>query len=443
MSGLFVIVDDQDPNIELSGGWGPTAAENEFQFGGTMTAPGGSGSTASYSFEGTSISVFGLMRANSAKANTTFGFAIDGDVQIPVTIGTDSAEHFHRKFFESQPLSDGPHSLDITVIDTNSTDVLLDYLIYEASPNSTVEASARLLALNTSPYLAYSQGWSPTITGLRSGLVETAISLNNTVEGAADLGATVALNFTGLGIEVRGVLVQPFPSPVASYSFDGGPWLDVQMPASGVSYENAQSNFEFIGQTFAAVETHSLVITPLIPGAFFLDFITVQSPTAFFPPKANIALPPTLTSSIAPEPTVTTSGTTSASPPALQAGVIAAICIGVAVLLGLAVSAGFLLRRRSLRHRSKESSEVYSESDTQSQGTAPRWSHSDVASRGITPYSVRSTSSGAAMELHISTTRPNRGMHKALPPEPAPADDDLRGPLTAPPAYTDRPTGIV
>jgi hypothetical protein len=76
--------------------------------------------------------------------------------------------------------------------------VLLDYLIYEASQNATLDpsSSARLLVLNTSPQLAYSQGWSAGIT-LRLGLVEAAISLNNSVEGAADLGATVALNFTG------------------------------------------------------------------------------------------------------------------------------------------------------------------------------------------------------------------------------------------------------
>ncbi|KAJ7649261.1 hypothetical protein B0H17DRAFT_1215348 [Mycena rosella] len=69
MSGVFVIVDDQDPNIRYSTGWGPSSAENQFQFAGTMTAAGGLGSTASYQFDGTSISVFGLIRANSNKPN--------------------------------------------------------------------------------------------------------------------------------------------------------------------------------------------------------------------------------------------------------------------------------------------------------------------------------------------------------------------------------------
>ncbi|KAJ6600040.1 hypothetical protein DFH09DRAFT_901758 [Mycena vulgaris] len=373
MSGVFVIVDDQDPNIRYSTGWGPNSgplmlsptallhltirvAENQFQFAGTTTAPGGLGSTASYQFDGTSISVFGLIRPNSNKPNTTFDFAIDGIFQSSTTIQSDHTGHFHRRFFASPTLVDGRHTVEITTSNINSTDVLLDYLIYEASQNATLDpsSSARLLVLNTSPQLAYSQGWSTGITGLRPGLVETAISLNNSVEGAADLGATVALNFTGDGFEVRGLLVKEFPSPAAAYSLDGGPWVDVQMPTNGSSYFNAQSNFEFIGQTFNSVETHSLVITPLIPGAFFLDFITVQSPTAFFPGKANVAPPPSLTSSIAISPTFTQplSPTVSGSGTpthGLRAGAIAGICIAIAACLCVAVWGLFLLRRRRQR----------------------------------------------------------------------------------------------
>ncbi|KAF7341833.1 hypothetical protein MSAN_02038600 [Mycena sanguinolenta] len=435
MSGLFVVVDDQDSDIHFSTGWGPTAAENAFQFAGTMTAPGGQGSTATYSFEGTSISVFGLMRANSGGANTTFTFTIDGDAQSSqnATIGTDGVEHFHRKFFQSQTLADGPHTLDILVAATQSTDVLLDYLIYEASQNAALDTSttARLLVLNTSPQLAYSSGWSPTISGLRSGLVETAISLNSSVAGAVDLGATVALNFTGVGIEVRGVLVTPFPSPVAAYSIDGGPLTDVQMPASDASYENAQSNFPFIAQTFGTVGTHSLVITPLIPGAFYFDFITVQSSTASFPPKANIALPPSLTSSTALTPTTTTgspTGTTSPSSGNIPPGAIAGICIGIA------------------------GEETMWEADTVSRGTSVWPTHSDTASsRSITPYIVgsrpRNTSLGARELLASKSTQPNPVMAlKASMSRAGPvsrADEASGTMMTAPPAYTDRAPEIV
>ncbi|KAJ6490024.1 hypothetical protein C8R45DRAFT_826608 [Mycena sanguinolenta] len=374
MSGLFVVVDDQDPDIHFSTGWGPQAAENSFHFDETMTAPGGQGSTASYSFEGTSISVFGLILTNSSKANTNFTFMIDGDAQSAQnqTITTDGAEHFHRKFFQSQTLADGLHTLDILVAGTQSTDVLLDCLIYEASQNATLDTStsSRLLVLNTSPQLAYSSvGWSPNIT-LRSGLFETAVSLNNSVAGAVDIGATVALNFTGSFSCIRGPLVTASPGPVAAYSIDGGPLIDIQMPPSGASYQNAQANFAFVAQTFGTVGTHSLVITPLVSGGFYLDYITVQSPTAFFPPKANVALPPSLTGSTVLTPTGTAAPSSGKIPP----GAIAGICIGIAVCLGLAAFLVLLVRRgRSLRQRKEE---MNSESAPASRGTSVWPAHS-------------------------------------------------------------------
>lgn len=152
--------------------------------------------------------------------------------------------------------------------------------------------------------------------------------------------------------------MKEFSSPAAVYSLDGGPWVDVQMPTIGSSYTNAQSNFEFIGQTFNSEGTHSLVITPLIPGAFFLDFITVQSPTAFFPPKANIAPPSSLTSSTAISPTrtftqplsPTPSGSGAPTVHGLRVGAIAGICIAIVACLCV-VAFGVFLRLRRRRRR--------------------------------------------------------------------------------------------
>ncbi|KAJ7653851.1 hypothetical protein B0H17DRAFT_1214512 [Mycena rosella] len=402
MSGVFVIVDDQDPSLRYSTGWNPSPSENAFQFAGTMTGPGGLGSvgsTATYEFEGTSISVFGLTRADSTKTNMTLEFAIDGSFQKSATIQPHQFETFHLKFFESPTLADGHHTLEITISSINSTDVLLDYLIYEASQNATLEGSAQILVLNTSPQLTYSQGWSTGITGLRDGLIEQAISLNNSVEGAADLGATVALNFTGSGFEVRGMLVKEFPSAAAAYSLDGGPWLDVQMPTNGSSYFNAQSNFEFIAQRFNSMETHSLVITPLIPGAFFLDFITVQSSTAFFPRKANVVPPPSLTTSTGASPTFTqplshtASGSEMPTAHGLHAGAVAGICIAIAACIALAALGVFLLRRRRRRHASTDQpSRSRSVSEAAASLGTTAWTRrsvsSDMPNRSVTPFTV-------------------------------------------------------
>lgn len=145
------------------------------------------------------------------------------------------------------------------------------------------------------------------------------------------------------------MLVMPFPSAVAAYSLDGGPLVNVQMPVNGTSYFNAVSNFEFIGQTFNGVGSHSLVITPLIPAAFFLDYIIVQSPTAFFPQKADVAVLPAITGStpsytpLAP----TQSSTPSASSRAgLHPGAIAGIAVGIGACLVLLSVAWYLVHRR-------------------------------------------------------------------------------------------------
>ncbi|KAJ7510761.1 hypothetical protein B0H11DRAFT_1845481 [Mycena galericulata] len=298
MSGFFVIVDDQDPGILFSPGWAPTTAAIAFEYGGTITGPGPQGSTASDSFNGTSISVFARIAINTQNKSTTIDFVLDSGPVSSVVITSNSTEHFHHKLFASPTLPTGAHTLHITLAEITSSDVFLDYFIYEACLNSTVDSSARLLISDTSPSLAFSQGWSPGIV-LRPGLTESAVSLNTSVAGAADLGATVALDFTGTGIEVHGVLLTQFPSPVASYFLDGASPVGVQMPPNSTSYTDAASNFEFIGQTFDEVGTHSLVITPLIPGAFYLDYIIVQSPVAFLPPRADVAVAPTASTSSA------------------------------------------------------------------------------------------------------------------------------------------------
>ncbi|KAJ7256328.1 hypothetical protein C8J57DRAFT_563750 [Mycena rebaudengoi] len=354
MSGLFVIVDDQDPDIHYSTGWAPIPAAISFEYGGTITSPGPHGSTAEYNFNGTSISVFARVAANRNNATNLLNFVIDGTILGLEILQTNQFERFHEKVYTSPTLADGPHNMVITLT-TTSGDIFLDYMIYEVSPNTPIGSSSRLLVLDTNEQLAYSRGWNSGVV-LRPGLEKGAVSLNDTVQGAVDMGATVAFNFTGTGFEVHGLLVTPFPSPVAAYSLDGGPLTNVEMPPNGTDFTNAVSNFEFIGQTFNEVGTHSLVITPLIPGAFFLDYIIVESPTAFFPPKAQIAAvpKPAATRSIQPAGPSSTNlispETTSSA--RLDAGAVAAITLGI-ILGFVLVSVGwyFLRRRQKIRER--------------------------------------------------------------------------------------------
>jgi hypothetical protein len=249
--------------------------------------------------------------------------------------------------------------------------------------------------------------------------------------GAADLGATVALNFTGSSFEVRGMLVQAFPSPVAAYSLDSGPWVPVQMPPNGSDYTNAQSNFEFVGQTFDAVENHSLVITPLIPGAFFLDYITVQAPLAAFPPKANVVAAPNLTSSIG-------TAQSASQNRGLHAGVVAGICITIAVCLGVAALAVFLLRRRRQRRRQLSTAEF-----SASIGTMAMTDRLDMSGRNVTPVAVTRddelSGSTRSAQQPIGSTNLERADKSGLRTEPAPPVPLVRVQrvVVDPPMYTE------
>ncbi|KAJ7182435.1 hypothetical protein C8R43DRAFT_5652 [Mycena crocata] len=408
MSGLFVIVDDQDPDIRYSPGWGPTSAAISFEYGGTITSAGPDGSTAQYIFNGTSISLFARVGANSNNATTTLTVAIDDTFVNSTVLTTAHFERFHEPLFTSPTLKQGTHTFTLTLSNVTSSDLCLDYLIYEATPNSVMSSASRLLVLNTNPQLAYSQGWDSGVI-LRPGLTQSAVSLNTSVERAADLGATVAFNFTGSGYELRGLLVTPFPSPVAAYSLDGAPFVDVHMPPNGTDYTNAVSNFEFIGQTFNEVGTHSLIITPLIPSAFFLDYIIVQSPTASFPQKADIAaLPgPSLTSVVPPATKVTR----------LDAGAIAAIVLGVVLSIGIVCVTWYLLhRRKTLGGRWR----------SQNERSQDRVGDLETATSGVTPYTVV-TGMPAVSKRNRQTTP--AALHVG--------NSGSRGVASSPPAYSD------
>lgn len=144
---------------------------------------------------GTSISVFARVAANRNNATNLLNFVIDGTILDSEILQTNQFERFHEKVYTSPTLADGPHNMVIT-LNTTSGDVFLDYMIYEVSPNTPIGSSSRLLVLNTNEQLAYSLGWNSGVV-LKPGLEKGAVSLNDTVQGAADLGATVALNFTG------------------------------------------------------------------------------------------------------------------------------------------------------------------------------------------------------------------------------------------------------
>ncbi|KAJ7745091.1 hypothetical protein B0H16DRAFT_1856640 [Mycena metata] len=423
MSGLLVIVDDQDTDIHFSTGWGPTSAAIAFEYGGTITNPGPQGATATYQFNGTSISVFARIAAGNA--TTTINWAIDDMFSNSTVVQGKPFERFHEQLFSSPSLRDGQHTFVITLTDITSSDVCLDYMIYEASPTSNLGAAARLLALETSPQLTYSEGWNSGVI-LRPELALGAVSLNDSVKCAADLGGTVAFSFTGSGFEVHGLLVTPYPSPVAAYSLDGGPLMPVEMPPNGTDFTNAVSNFPFVGRAFGEVGTHSLVITPLIPAAFFLDYIIVQTPTAFFPEKADIAVLPASTSSNSAGPTITMPSSTP-TPGRLDSGGIAAVILGITLALSIVFALLYLLRRRHT---------IIAPQDEGDRVVDAERAHSEV-----TPYTVLTAEVLPKMGQRYAVRRSADGVQAKSTRRVSNIDSTGTSVAVLPPAYSDRETG--
>jgi hypothetical protein len=205
----------------------------------------------------------------------------------------------------------------------------------------------------------------------------------------------------------------------------------------------------------------------------------VQSPTAFFPRKANVAPAPSLTSSIAISPTLTqplsptAKGSESGAPTVhgLRAGAIAGICIAIVACLCVAVLAVFLLRRR---RRGKVTPDQPSGSRSVSEvaasmGTTAWTSRSgafellllarlwmliisrcpDLPSRTVTPFTVYrddepsgSTTTGESQPPMVRRNqgKPHKGQRR---PEPVVRVEERGSAMTEPPAYSDHPASII
>ncbi|KAF9242625.1 hypothetical protein BU15DRAFT_43706 [Melanogaster broomeanus] len=131
---MTTIVDDRDPRITYTGTWFLAGGFPEYD-NTTHGAPT-AGSSASFNFTGTTVSVFGTVGPVDAN-NYTIGPSISMytlDHFLPVTFvepALNSAS-YHYQFYTSPPLDDGLHHLIITSVNMSSV-LWLDYLQYTPS----------------------------------------------------------------------------------------------------------------------------------------------------------------------------------------------------------------------------------------------------------------------------------------------------------------------
>lgn len=158
---------------------------------------------------GSSISVYGTIEGGDGFSNTNVSFSLDGNMISTSIIAATSYTRRHIPFFVSPPMQDSSHTLEVEVLTSASTgtdsNFFIDYLIYEASENSTVSDNTNetswIFIDDQSSYLQYSEdGWTGDVLDFpqQANFNLTDVTLNSSVMGPTSSSSTFSLNFTGI-----------------------------------------------------------------------------------------------------------------------------------------------------------------------------------------------------------------------------------------------------
>ncbi|KAG8760032.1 hypothetical protein FRC14_004262 [Serendipita sp. 396] len=130
-----VIVDDRDLGVLYSGTWDQSGTESEYLYTTSKTPKGPNGGTATFTFEGTAIAVYGTTDSNGRNGGnaTHVAFTLDG-ITTQYNGIPNSGAIKNVQLFSNQSLSNGKHTLSFTLLDANIC--YFDYLVYTSKGGS-------------------------------------------------------------------------------------------------------------------------------------------------------------------------------------------------------------------------------------------------------------------------------------------------------------------
>ncbi|KAF9457150.1 hypothetical protein BDZ94DRAFT_1176202 [Collybia nuda] len=151
------IVDDRDPRVKYSDGWAPSGGNHEF--GGTTHGTFLAGSKATFTFNGSSVEVYGTMGIDH-KDPPVSTYSLDGSSLQTFNPPLPNAIQYQQLFFKSPTLDDKQHVLVVTST-ISETAFWLDYFRIASnsisSPLSDPVSSVTPTTLSTS---------SPSVSGM-------------------------------------------------------------------------------------------------------------------------------------------------------------------------------------------------------------------------------------------------------------------------------------
>ncbi|KAJ7076462.1 hypothetical protein B0H15DRAFT_805602 [Mycena belliarum] len=419
-----IVVDDTDPAIQYGPtGWysaDPVKLNAMGNFGpvynttshGTST----SGSTLSFPFNGTSVSVFGTIAIATDASNATdptWTCLVD---EIPIENPNPTFKYAENNWLlcDQSKISPGSHTLTIQV-QSKGQPFYLDNIMYTPLPDVRRE-SAVLEYTNVDPAVSFGSGW-------RGWGAQNITQVN---------GAQVALNFHGTSVSLRGYIPQELPHvpSSASYSIDGGPPVKFTLP--GLPEQSVtQYNVIMLTTNTLTPTAHNLVITyegsgtqtPLVAATFY---VTNTSAPASAPAASTAASE----SSATPSSTTLKNGTPTA---AIAGGT-------VGVLAALALIAGLVFwchrrRRRSAENARRQSANPFmatTEAAAAASSAGATYTYSAVPGPAADPH----THAGTASHPHFASAYTSSQSEPASPfAAPSASSGSLPRPARAPGTY--------
>lgn len=210
-------IDDTDPAVTYSGEWqtGPGAAK----FGGSDHYTDHQGASASLSFTGNSISLFGAQ----APWHGDLSVSVDGGAAVAVSVYA-AGRADDVQLFQRNDLSDGPHTITVTAMGTGARGHVIAVDRFQigsdqSAPAATTPPPASSTAVDdVDAAFAYSGPWQ-TSQGPAKSAGDDHYSDSS--------GATATLTFDGTGATVLGAMASWYG--IATFSVDGGPETQVDL----------------------------------------------------------------------------------------------------------------------------------------------------------------------------------------------------------------------
>ncbi|KAJ7089063.1 hypothetical protein C8R44DRAFT_818741 [Mycena epipterygia] len=331
------VIDDTDPTIQYgANGWfvANPSTLNVGNFGpiynGTSHGTSTSNSSVSFSFNGTSIRVYGTIMVSTDSNNVTdptWDCFVD-EITISNPQPTFKFPENNWVLCDQPQIASGPHVLTIQV-QSKGQAFYLDDLVYTPTADAG-EGSSTLIYPNTDPAVSFGSGW-------------TTFGGENATQTR---GAEVALNFQGTSASLYGFVPTELPhnSTFASYTVDGG--APVNFTLHGLSSPQSATSYNVILFTTPTLPSgeHNLVVThggnssqtPLVVGGFYVA-------------NNNILASNSSTSSTSPSSASHTASPTSSPSKSSSTGAIVGGVVGGLLLLALLAGLAFWHRTRRRR----------------------------------------------------------------------------------------------